>query len=60
MIKSGTASTFSYITTKRPFKLEFGLLDPDEILKNSIGSIYNERIYDGTGFTPNFNGVNDP
>ena len=39
--------------------MQFGFLNPDEIRKMAVASIYNERIYDEKGF-PQFNAINDP
>ncbi len=46
MIKTGTALGPSYIDTKKPEKLEFSIMDQDEILKSSVCSLRNERIYE--------------
>ncbi|CDW74169.1 dna-directed rna polymerase ii subunit rpb1-like [Stylonychia lemnae] len=61
MLKTGSALTHSYIELKQVNSVEFCLLDQDEILKSSVVSIKNERIYDQIkGLIPSFEAVNDP
>ena len=50
----------SYLDLKCPLAFEFSVLDQDEILKSSVCSVKNERIYDMTYLQPSFEGVNDP
>ena len=60
MIKSGTKLGLSYLEDKRPYALEFNIMDQDEILKSSVVSIKNERIYHSNLMVPSLEGVNDP
>lgn len=60
MLKTGTALTHSYLETKKPLSMDFSIMDQDEILKSSVVSIRNERIYEHTMMYPTLEGVNDP
>ncbi len=46
--------------SKKLVELEFGVLSKDEILKQSVCEINNERIYDEISRFPTLGGVNDP
>ena len=46
--------------TKKLALLEFGVLSKDEILKQSVCEVNNERIYDEITRFPTLGGVNDP
>ena len=45
---------------KKPVCINFGILDPNEILKHSVCEINNEKIYDEYTGLPNYGGINDP
>ena len=60
MYHTGLQSKHTYITEKKVRAVEFGLLDPDEILKISVANINSERIYDEATLFPKMNAVNDP
>ena len=45
---------------KKTVSIKFGILDADEILKQSVCEINNERIYDEFTHMPTYGGINDP
>lgn len=45
---------------KKLVAINFGVLGADDILKQSVCEINNERIYDEVTYQPTYGGVNDP
>jgi DNA-directed RNA polymerase II subunit RPB1 len=60
MIKSGYNQHFSFIESKRPKRLDFGMLDPEEVIRLSVANLENETIYDGITSMPSIKAINDP
>ena len=59
-MKTGIVGKHSYVELKRPSCIQFGLLNQEEILRQSVANLTSERIYDEETFLPQRNAVNDP
>ena len=54
------SSKLSMYISKKPSSLQFCTLSKEEILKQSVAEVTNEKFYDDLTRMPAFGGVNDP
>jgi DNA-directed RNA polymerase beta' subunit len=59
-MRGNNQQAISYVETRKPYLLEFGVIDQEEILRSSVVEVRNERIYEPGLTWPTLEGVNDP